>query len=176
MGYLGTTLDMICSELGVTKPFVYYYFKDKQEIFETLTWQASVAVLTAMKFPVEDTRAAHMKLAEGLQRFMAANVANFRAGTFAYRDKASLRPEFLARLQDLARDFYTDLTAQMEAGRAEGQLSFAHTRLTAMAIGSVGGFMYTWYQPDGSLPPDEMARELTAILFKMVGLSAKPDV
>lgn len=174
-GYLGTTLDMICSELGVTKPFVYYYFKDKQEIFETLTWQASVAVLTAMKFPAGDTRAAHVKLADGLQRFMASNVANFRAGTFAYRDKASLSPAFLAKLQDLARDFYADLCALMDAGRAEGHLSFTHTRLTAMAIGSVGGFMYTWYQPDGSLPPEEMARELTAILYKMVGLSAKPE-
>lgn len=173
-GYLGTTLDMICAALGVTKPFVYYYFKSKQEIFETLCWRASVACLTALKFPADDARPAHCKLAEGLQRLVAANVKHFRSGTFAYRDTASLRPEFHAELRRLAKDFYADLTGLMEQGRADGKLSFQDAKLTGMAMGSVVGFMYTWYDPSGRLPSDEMERELTAILFKMVGLKAKP--
>lgn len=172
-GYPGTTLDMICAELGVTKPFVYYYFKDKQAIFETLCRRASVACLTAMKFESGDARPAHLRLADGLRRFIAANVANFRSGTFAYRDKASLRSEFQDELRTLANAFYDDLCALLDQGRAEGKLSFEDTKLTAMAMGSVAGFMYTWYHPDGRLPPEEMARELTAILFKMVGLRVR---
>ncbi|MEB0284841.1 helix-turn-helix domain-containing protein, partial [Sphingomonas sp. 10B4] len=55
-GYANTTMAQIVRALGVTKPFVYYYFRDKQEIFETLSWRPAVDCLTAMDFPADDRR------------------------------------------------------------------------------------------------------------------------
>lgn len=169
-GFAGTTMDMICAELGVTKPFVYYYFKDKHEIVETLAWRASVACLSTMKFAADDTRPAHLKLAEGLQRWVAACVTHFRASALSFRVTASLRPEFRAELRQLANDFYADLGALMEEGRRQGKLSFEDTTVTTMAMGGAVGFMYTWYRPEGRLAPDELVARLTATLCKMIGL------
>ena len=157
-GFAGTTVDMICEELGVTKPFVYYYFRDKHAIVETLAWRASVACLTTMKFPVGDDRPAHIKLAEGLQRWVAASVTHFRGSALAFRVTASLRPEFRAELRALANDFYADLGALMEEGRRQGTLSFDDTTVTAMSMGGVVGFMYTWYRPDGACRPTNLSR------------------
>jgi len=171
-GFAGTTMDMICAELGVSKPFVYYYFRDKHEIVETLAWRASVACLTTMKFPAGDTRPAHLKLAEGLQRWVAACVRYFRSSALAFRVTASLRPEFRAELRKLADDFYADLGALMEEGRRDGKLAFEDTTVTAMAMGGAVGFMYTWYRPEGRLPPDELVARLTATLGRMIGLRA----
>jgi len=173
-GFAGTTMDMICAELGVTKPFVYYYFRDKHEIVETLAWRASVACLTTMKFPADDRRPAHAKLAEGLRRWVAACVEHFRASALAFRVTASLRPEFRAELRALANDFYADLSALMDEGRRQGTLSFDDTAVTAKAMGGVVGFMYTWYRPGGRLPPDQVVACLTATLGNMVGLRAEP--
>lgn len=169
-GFAGTTMDMICAELGVTKPFVYYYFRDKHEIVETLAWRASVACLTTMKFPADDRRPAHVKLDEGLQRWVAACVEHFRASALAFRVTASLRPEFRAELRALANDFYADLGALMDEGRRQGMLSFEDTTVTAKAMGGAVGFMYTWYRPGGRLSPDELAASLTAALGSMIGL------
>ena len=47
-GYASTTMAQIVRALDVTKPFVYYYFRDKQEIFETLSWRPAVDCFTAM--------------------------------------------------------------------------------------------------------------------------------
>ncbi|MCF8198797.1 MAG: TetR/AcrR family transcriptional regulator [Sulfuritalea sp.] len=173
-GFPGTTMDRICAELGVTKPYVYYYFRDKHEIVETLAWRASLACLTTMKFPADDTRPAHLKLAEGLQRWVAACVTHFRASALAFRVTASLRPEFRAELRSLAHDFYADLGALMDESKEQGKLSFEDTTVTAMAMGGVVGFMYTWYQPEGRLSPDELVSRLTTTLFKMIGLRATP--
>lgn len=173
-GFAGTTMDMICAELGVTKPFVYYYFHDKHEIVETLAWRASLACLSTMKFPADDPRPAHLKLAEGLQRWVAACVTHFRASALAFRVTASLRPEFRAELRRLANDFYADLGALMEEGRRQGKLSFEDTTVTAMAMGGAVGFMYTWYRPEGRLPPEELVGRLTATLCKMIGLRPPP--
>ena len=169
-GFAGTTMDMICAELGVTKPFVYYYFKDKHEIVETLAWHASVACLSTMKFAADDRRPAAAKLAEGLQRWVAACVTHFRASALAFRVTASLRPEFRTALGRLADDFYADLGALMEQGRRDGVLCFEDTTVTARAMGGAVGFIYTWYRPDGRLAPEELTARLTATLFTMIGL------
>ncbi|MDO8788241.1 MAG: TetR/AcrR family transcriptional regulator [Sulfuritalea sp.] len=174
-GFAGTTVDMICEEIGVTKPFVYYYFHDKHAIVETLAWRASVACLSTMKFPAGDDRPAHLKLAEGLQRWVAASVTHFRASALAFRVTASLRPEFRAELRNLANDFYADLGALMEEGRRQGTLSFEDTTVTTMAMGGAVGFMYTWYRPEGRLPPDELVSRLTATLCQMIGLRPAPS-
>lgn len=169
-GFAGTTMDMVCAELGVTKPFIYYYFRDKHEIVETLAWRASLACLTTMKFAADDARPAHLKLAEGLQRWVAACVTHFRASALAFRVTAALRPEFRDDLRRLANEFYADLGALMEEGRRQGKLSFEDTTVTAMAMGGAVGFMYTWYRPEGRLPPAELVARLTATLYRMIGL------
>jgi AcrR family transcriptional regulator len=169
-GMVGTTMDMLCAELGVTKPYIYYYFKDKHEIVETLAWRASLACLTTMKFDADDARPADAKLAEGLQRWVAACVTHFRASALAFRVTASLRPEFRAELRRLANDFYADLAALMEEGRRAGRLDFEDAAVTAKAMGGAVGFMYTWYRPDGRLPPEELVARLTATLYRMIGL------
>src|SRR5574340_299299 len=69
-GYANTTLEQIVRELGVTKPYVYYYFHNKQEIFELLSWRPTVACFTALDFPADDRRPAHVKVAEGLERLI----------------------------------------------------------------------------------------------------------
>ncbi len=173
-GLVGTTMDMLCAELGVTKPYVYYYFKDKHEIVETLAWRASLACLTTMKFAADDARPADEKLAEGLQRWVAACVTHFRASALAFRVTASLRPEFRAELRRLANDFYADLAALMEEGRRAGRLDFEDAAVTAKAMGGAVGFMYTWYRPDGRLPPEELVARLTATLYRMIGLRPIP--
>ncbi|OHC71697.1 MAG: hypothetical protein A3H93_01305 [Rhodocyclales bacterium RIFCSPLOWO2_02_FULL_63_24] len=168
--FSGTTMDMICAELGVTKPFVYYYFRDKHQIAETLAWRASVACLSTLKFAADDRRPAHVKLAEGLHRWVAACVTHFRASALAFRVTATLRPEFRDELHDLANGFYADLGALMEEGRRQGKLSFDDATVTAKAMGGAVGFIYTWYRPEGRLPPDEFVDRLTVTLFRMIGL------
>ena len=171
-GYAGTTMADIVNALGVTKPYVYYYFASKGEIFETLCWRASVACLTSMHFDAADNRPATEKLREGLHRFAAANVASFKSGTLFYRDGTVLEAPLKKKLRTLARRFYNELCTLLEEGRDSGEFDFDNTRLTSIAIGSVAGFMYTWYKPEGKIKPDEMTEQLTNILLKIAG--AKP--
>jgi hypothetical protein len=64
-GYADTTIEQIVSELGVAKPYVYYYFRNKQEIFELLSWEPTVACFTVLD-GADDGRPAHEKVARAL--------------------------------------------------------------------------------------------------------------
>ena len=173
-GYADTTLEQIVRELGVTKPFVYYYFHNKQEIFELLAWRPTVACFTVLDYPPTDKRPAHVKVAEGLERLIRTTVEYHPSAFFAYRDPQAFRPEFAAAVKKIANHFYQRLCALMEEARRDGTLDFNETRITALAVCSLPGFLYSWYRPDGRLAPEEMVQELTQLAWRVIGLRTGP--
>lgn len=173
-GYAQTTVADIVDALGVTKPYLYYYFNGKDDIFEQLCWRASVACLTSMQFDPGDTRPAGARLQQGLHRLAVANIRYFRSGTFAYRETGALAAPFQARLRAMARVFHRELRDLLEQAREEGSVEFGNLMLTSHAIGSVVGFMYTWYKPGGPIAQDDMADEITRILMNIAGFRPQP--
>jgi AcrR family transcriptional regulator len=169
-GYTHTGVEQIALELGVTKPFIYYYFGSKQDIFETLTRPPMQACFSAMDFAPDDTRAAHVKLQQGLERLIEVVLAHYPVAFLAYLEPQVLRPAYVAEQRKLARQFYERLAELLEQGRREGMLEFADARLTARAVSSLPGFLYTWYRPDGRLPPADLTRELVAMALRLIGL------
>ena len=172
-GYANTTIEQIVQQLGVTKPFVYYYFRNKQEIFETLSWAPTVACFTAMDFAADDTRPAHVKVTEGIERLIRATLAHHPAAFFPYREPQVYRPEYLATQKQLANHFYDQLCALLEQGRQDGMFDFKNTKITALAACSLPGFLYHWYRPDGRLSADEVVQELSALACRVLGLRTR---
>lgn len=169
-GYASTTLAQIARELGVTKPFVYYYFSDKQEIFEVLSWRPTVACFTALDFADNDPRPAVDKVLAGLEGLIRATIEHHPVAFFPYREPQVYRPEYLAAVKKLAQHFHDKLCPLLEAARRDGDLDFDETRITALAACSIPGFLSFWYQPDGRLSPDQMVAELSRLAARVIGL------
>ena len=172
-GYANTTIEQIGAALGMTKPFVYYYFRNKQEIFETLSWQPTVECFTAMDFAEDDARPAHAKLQEGLRRLIEATLTNYPSAFFPYREPAVYRPEYRAAQKEIAHHFYARMCALLEQGRADGMLEFNETKITALAACSLPGFLFHWYRPDGRLPREAVVAELTQLACRVIGLRTR---
>ena len=171
-GYAHTTMEQIVLELGVTKPYVYYYFHNKLEIFETLSWAPTVECFTSMDFDEGDPRPAHEKVMAGLERLIRATIAGYPAAFFPYREPQVYRPEYMAAQKRIADHFYERLCHLLEQGRAEGRFDFDDTRVTAQAACSLPGFLYNWYRPDGRMPPEAMVQQLTRLAGRVLGLRA----
>lgn len=172
-GYANTTMAQIVRELGMTKPFVYYYFRDKQEIFETLSWRPAVDCFTALDFAATDPRRASEKVLEGLERLIRATISHHPVAFFPYREPQVYRPEYIAAQKKLAHHFYERLCPLLEEARADGDLDFTETKITALAACSLPGFLYSWYRPGGRLSPDEVVAELTRLASRVIGLRTK---
>lgn len=172
-GYANTTMAQIVRALGVTKPFVYYYFRDKQEIFETLSWRPAVDCFTALDFAAGDPRRASEKALEGIERLIRATIAHHPCAFFPYREPQVYRPEYIAAQKKLAHHFYDLLCPLLEEARRDGDLDFTETKITALAACSLPGFLYSWYRPDGRLSPNEVVAELTKLASRVIGLRAK---
>lgn len=171
-GYAHTTMEQIVGELGVTKPFVYYYFRNKQEIFETLSWAPAVECFTSMDFDDDDPRAAHEKVMAGLERLIRTTIAHYPAAFFFYREPQVYRAEYMTAQKRVANHFYAQMCTLLEQGRAEGWFDFDETRIAAQAACSLPGFLYNWYRPDGRMPPEAMVQQLTRLAGRVLGLRA----
>lgn len=169
-GYANTTMAQIVRALGMTKPFVYYYFRDKQEIFETLSWRPTVDCFTAMDFAEDDTRCAIDKVKEGIERLIRATVMHHPCAFFAYKEPQVYRAEYIDAQRRLAHHFYDRLCPLLERARRDGDLDFNDTRITAFAACSLPGFLYSWYRPDGRLSPDAVVAELSRLAWRVLGL------
>lgn len=173
-GYANTTMEQIVQALGVTKPFVYYYFRNKQEIFESLCWPPTAACFTVLEFAPDDQRPAHEKAIDGLQHLIAATIAHYPAAFFPYREPQSFSTSYHKASRALARRFYRGLCALLEEGRSSGHFDFQETRITAQAACSLPGFLYHWYRPDGRLNAAEMVHQLTGLATRVLGLKKPP--
>ena len=169
-GYANTTIDQIAAELGVSKPFVYYYFRDKLTLLETLSWGPTEAALSSMDFPADDPRPAHAKLAAGLERLIRVTLEHHPAATLPYRELQVYGPEYRRAHQRMADRFYDRMTALLEQARADGRAEFEDPKVTALAAASIAGFLYTWYRPDGRLCRDELVAQLTRLAKRAIGL------
>lgn len=172
-GYARTTLDQVAAALGVSKPFVYYYFHNKQELFERLSWAPALACFSVLDDPDLAALPAHEQVAQALRRLIAATLAHYPAAFFCYREPQAYRPEYLAEQKALAHQFYDRLCRLLEQARSEGRLDFHDTRITALAACSLPGFLYTWYRPDGRLSAEAVVDELTTLAWRVVGLQTR---
>ncbi|MBI5260074.1 MAG: TetR/AcrR family transcriptional regulator [Burkholderiales bacterium] len=172
-GYERTTIDQIAAALGVTKPYVYYYFHNKQQIFETLSWTPAVACFTVLDGEQDAALPAHEQAARGIERLIRATIAHYPAAFFAYREPQAYRPEYIAEQKRLAKHFYDKLCTLLEAGRASGHLQFEETRITALAACSLPGFLHSWYRPDGRLPPEQVVQVLSRLAWALMGLRGR---
>lgn len=172
-GYARTTIDQVAAALGVTKPFVYYYFHSKQALFETLSWTPAVACFTVLDDGTLEHLPAHQQAAQAIERLIRATLTHYPSAFFAYREPQAYRPEYLAEQKRLAHHFYDKFCALLERGRAEGTLRFEpaqETRITALAACSLPGFLYSWYRPDGRLPAEAVVQQLSALARRVIGL------
>lgn len=168
-GFNATTLDDIAAELGVTKPFIYTHFRSKVDLLAALckpTIEMSLAAVqqgSAMPGTVTERLfhavAAFTKVV--LQR--QPNIAIY------FREEKNLSKAALDEINGLRKRFDRVLSELVEEGVAAGEFTVPDVRLTALAIGGMISWAYTWHRPQGRLTLDEMGTRMARLALRMVG-------
>lgn len=167
-GYANTSIDDIAAQLGVGKPFIYYYFKDKAAIFETLCVDSSDQTYTSFAVLNDKTMTATERLQCGLRNMILNYIDTFVGGALYYKEPGLLGSDAKDCIRDNAVKLHADLMHVLEDGRKSGEFMYEDTKLAALMIGGSIGFMFTWYRRDGALPPTAIADLMVSNLVKIV--------
>ncbi|HEX3401394.1 MAG TPA: TetR/AcrR family transcriptional regulator [Acetobacteraceae bacterium] len=172
-GFTGTTLDDIAAELGVTKPFIYTHFRSKTELLAALckpTIELSLdAVSRAAKGPGSPTERLHRAVVDFTQVVLSrqANIAIY------FREEKNLSREALDEINTLRKKFDRVLSRLLSEGLAAGEFDVKDVSLTALAIGGMISWAYTWHRQEGRLALDDMCERMAELALQMVGARSR---
>ncbi len=173
-GFHATSLDDIAARLHVTKPTLYYYVKNKDEILLECVKKGLHMTLDG----IEASRAAGGNAVDQLRACMQvyADIVTQPFGMCLIRIGDEEVPEpsrtELRRMKaeiDLA---FRRLVAQ---GVQEGSLSACDPKMTAFVIAGALSWIGRWYQPDGEYSAAQVAEQCIATLMHgVLGPPAAP--
>ncbi|MFC3219294.1 TetR/AcrR family transcriptional regulator [Tianweitania populi] len=171
-GFHATSLDDVALSLNVTKPTIYHYFANKDEIL-------FACVQRGLEEIGQAAQAAEQAGGNGLQRLRALLIDyammmsdGFGACVGRTPDHA-LSAESLSRIKALKRDTDAIVRRVIEAGMADGSIAVADVRLTTFTALGALNWISRWYDPAGPLSKREIAEHSVATLIG--GLAARSD-
>lgn len=176
-GYHETSLDDVAKALGVTKPALYYYVKNKQEILfscHTLTLDLGDQ---AFEYAYNDGRTGREILLAWLSKFI--ELFNSEIGDCAVLvEFQALEPANRAIVGTRRNKAQHQLEAIIESGIADGSIRPVDPKLTVLFFMGALNWMARWFSHGGPRTVDDIAKIFTDLLDHAVsprpGDMAKP--
>jgi TetR/AcrR family transcriptional regulator, cholesterol catabolism regulator len=172
-GFTGTTLDDIAAELGVTKPFIYTHFRSKTDLLAAIcmpTIELSLdAVTRGAKGSGSPTERLHRAIVDFTQVVLSrqANIAIY------FREEKNLASEALEQINTLRKKFDRVLSKLLAEGVAAGEFDIKDVSLSALAIGGMISWAYTWHRPEGRLALSDLCERMAGLALQMVGVHSR---
>ncbi|HEV2647338.1 MAG TPA: TetR/AcrR family transcriptional regulator [Acidobacteriaceae bacterium] len=179
-GYRKTSLSLLAARLKITKPALYHYFKNKEEIVAEC-YRAGIAVIESyVDKPTTGAQSQSTPLSglAQLRMYVQAYAHVLLTHDFgrcvAQIDDRELSADGQRDVRKLKRRIDQSLRRLVEQGVEDGSIAPCQPMLTAFAIAGAINWMGTWYKPDGKLPPEQIAAEFTRILTSGLGSGCVP--
>lgn len=162
-GYHDTSLDDVAKTLGVTKPALYYYVTNKQEILFECHMLAQDLGNVAYDYATENGKTGRERIVLVCSRYI--ELITSEIGSCAVLSEfAALEPKnraIIARRRDEFQKKFSDL---IDAGVRDGSIRSVDARMTVFFFMGAINWMTQWFRPDGKLSGGEIARAFSDLL------------
>jgi len=172
--YGRTSMNDVAARLRITKPALYHYFRNKEEVL-----LGCYELGAAMIEEILNDIAAHC--GTGLDKVEAfiysyANVMTVNFGRCVMRlDEGDLTPEAFGRVRNYKRKIDRRLRSFIQEGVADGSIGPCDPKITAFAIAGALNWICVWYEPKGPLSPEEIAAQFVRTLTRGLAAGSKQE-
>jgi AcrR family transcriptional regulator len=163
-GFAATSMRDIAAAMKMSISTTYYYFKDKENLLFTILNDSGTKTLeriTSVKGDSGDP-------AEVLKRMITMHIVLMRTNALGAKifveDTHNLSDDHWKIIYKQHRKIYEAYIQQLKEVQRAGMLTSKVLPITAFAILGMINWVYRWYQEDGQLTLEEIARELTQII------------
>lgn len=166
-GFHATSLDDIAERLNVSKPTLYYYIENKDQIL----LECVKIALDLMQDGIGEVRAAGGSAIDQLKACMRiySGVVTQDFGMCVIRIGEDPLPEPLKKeLRRLKAGIDGQFRRLIEDGVAEGSLAPCDPKMAAFMLAGALSWIGRWYRPDGDLTPDQIADQGIELLLNGV--------
>ena len=161
--YGRTSLNDVAERLNITKPALYHYFRNKEEILVECYRLGTTLIGETL-----NEIASHC--GTGLEKVEAfihsyANVMTLNFGRCVMRlDEGDLSSEALTEVRAYKRKIDRRLRLFIQEGIEDGSVAACDPKIAAFAIAGALNWICQWYEPEGALSAEEIASQFARTL------------
>jgi AcrR family transcriptional regulator len=155
-GFWRTSLSDVAEQLNITKPALYHYFSNKEEIY-LACYRWGIALINA---DLERIRARHCPGLEKVASFIYTYTIVI-AGDFGRcvvrQDDRELSAEARAEVRAYKRNVDLYLRSFIQEGINDGTIRSCDVKITAFSIAGAVNSLAHWFKPDADLSAKQVA-------------------
>lgn len=172
-GYHGTTVRDVLAEAGVSTGSFYFYFSNKEELFETLYDEMNHTYLNVIQAAVESlSENVTESICKAITLALWSFQRNKALGRIMLIEAVGLNPRFEQKRAANNKRFSMILEEVLSNLQEKGIINLPNVRVAAISfMGSIYTFITDWLQEEGELSPVEYAYPL--IIYNMQALGLK---
>ena len=162
-GFHATSLDEVAASLGVTKPVIYHYLGNKDQVlFECVRLGLSQIREAAVAARAQEGTGLN-RLKAFLRRYAEINMDDFGRCVIRTGDE-TLSPESRREFRALKGEIDREMREVIAEGVADGSLHAPDVRLTAFTLAGALNWPARWFNPEGRDDRREVAAAMVEIL------------
>lgn len=162
-GFHATSLDELAERLHITKPTLYYYVKNKDEIlFE--------CVSIGLQMLEDAIQAERARGGRAIDQLVAAMRSYVQIVTQDYGmciirvGEDPLPPDSRRALRAFKAKLDAHFRELVRQGMEEGSIRPCDPKIAAFTVAGALSWIGRWYRPEGALDPEEIARQCIGLL------------
>lgn len=163
-GYRATTLDTVAERLGISRVTLYRYCPSKEELLVRV-FERSITIfrrdlrqICAQPLPAEE------KLRQIIRHQVRLIAEHRNFLTVFFSEESSLPQDIADRARSERRVYDGLIEGVIAEGIQAGRFAALPPKLVSFAILGMCNWLYQWYQPEGSLSADEVARNFIRLV------------
>ena len=156
----------LAREAGMGKASLYHYFSSKEELLTELYEEVIRENVLAVLRIAAAQRPAIEALSDVIVDRVVYTCRNRQLLNVFFEEEAELPPRMRGRLVRARREYEDTILAIIDRGGESGELALDTTpRVFVNTILGAANWVYKWYDPRGTMTPEEIGRDMARILL-----------
>jgi AcrR family transcriptional regulator len=155
-GYHNTSIDDIAAALEVSKPTIYYYVANKEQLLLECFLAGLEQIRAALRTATESRRSAREQL-DDVMRHYARAIAGEYGWCMVRAEDQDLSHESSVRIRALKSEIDQGLRRLLKCGMREGSITHCDAKIAAFAIAGALNWIAHWFRANRGMSADEVA-------------------
>jgi AcrR family transcriptional regulator len=164
-GFHATSLDDVAASLGVSKPTIYHYLGNKDQVLLECVTRGVEQLRAAADAAHAVPGTGFDRLRDFLTRYAEIIMDDFGRCVIRTADEL-LTNESSARFRALKREIDKAMQAMIAEGVADGSVAPTDVKLTSFTLAGALNWPARWHRHEGRLTPEEVASAMVDILMR----------
>jgi AcrR family transcriptional regulator len=170
-GFHATSLEAVAASLGISKPTIYHYLGNKDQVLLECISFGLDQLLQAAETTRRQPGTGIERLRSFLRRYAEINMGDFGRCVIRTGEEA-LSPESRQRFRALKKQIDVAMRKLIAEGIADGSIAPADPKILAFTLAGALNWPARWYDSDGELSAEDLSQQMVDILTD--GFAARP--